>query len=343
MTGSTGGNFVRMSFPISFMVPGNPDTVLIGFLSTNVYGGHIGPVWQSWLKVDDISLIGTTQNVPDPDFEQWDSTLIEKPDGWALPLGETPININSIQTVDKTTDAYWGSYAAHLHNVPQTSLNQLVASAYITTDFVGGNGSRPSFAVSKRYKTFNGYVKFVPQNNDTASFAIQLYAHGNIIGTGTMQIDTAVNSYQPFFINIGYNDSITMPDSASIKIAAFYYNSTDGSSLIVDNLGFDGFYDNNGYAEVPVIGLTGAIASLSLYPNPNNGALHVDYCSPLTEEISLTVYDLSGRVLYTEQRNSTANDKTEFNLNLPDLSSSVYLVNVRSRSVSVTSRFVVAK
>jgi photosystem II stability/assembly factor-like uncharacterized protein len=341
LTGTTSDAFVRIAVPISYSSFVNPDTALVGFISTNFLFSHA--VAQSWLKVDDISLSGTTQSLPASDFEQWDSSAYMTPVGWATAYTELPVNFNTPYKVQRTTDAYVGNYAVELHNSPVLVNNQFFSPAAVQTYKNPPDGPHPSFAVTKRYKTFNGYVKYAPQN-DTASITVNLYRAGNLIGSGSWFADSAMNVYTPFFMPITYADTTTIPDSASIRIQDDYATLFGTGTLTIDNLGFDGYYYyDSTYTGVPIVTEEGNLVSLNIYPNPNNGTLHVDYTSPLDEEITLAVYDLNGRPVYTENREPVTGNKTSFELSLSTLPPSVYFIRVKSKSSGITSRFIIAR
>ena len=340
LTGTTSGTFIRIAAPISYSSLANPDSAIIGFISTNYLFSH--PVAQSWLKVDDISFSGTTQSVPSADFEQWDSSTYMVPQGWTTSFTELPVNFNTPHKVDRTTDANVGNYAVVLHNSPTSVNNQFLTEATLNTFKNPPDGMHPSFAVTKRYKTINGYVKYTPQN-DTASFTIVMYRAGNMIGSGSWLLDSAINVYTPFCIAIAYSDTTAIPDSAAIRVADSYTTPSGTATLTIDNLGFDGYYEDSIYTEVPIVTATGKVVSLNIYPNPNNGILEADYLSPLDEEITLTVYDLNGRPVYTEIGAPNPGNKVAFKLNLANLPESVYFIRAKSKSAEITSRFVVAR
>ena len=338
ITGNSGNNWVRMSYLIGYQQSGAPDTILSGFCSSQL---NNTPNRLSWLKVDDVSFAGTTQNIPDADFETWDSTLYQTAMGWTSSLKETPLTQSIVSPITRSTDAVLGNYAANIHNTLHSAFMDLPISGYITTQYQGNLA--PSFTVTKRYNTFNFYCKFSQVNNDTAVIYVDVFSDTTLIGTTNIYIDTPVNNYTQFTGQITYFDSTSIPNGATLRISSYSSNPQGASALLVDNLGFDGFYADTLNTGLPVIALEGGTASLKLYPNPTNGMLAADYTSPNTGEVTLTVYDLSGRVLLTQQGLAIANLKSTFRLDLSAFNSAVYLVHVKSEASGVTSRIMLVR
>ena len=338
ITGNSGGNFVRKAYAIGYSQQGVPDTILSGFSSSNI---NATPNQLSWLTVDDVLYAGTTQNVPDADFEQWDSVLYQNPIGWATSLRETPLNEALISPVNRTNDAELGNYAVNIHNTDHSIFLDLPISAYITTEYQGN--SQPSIAVSKRYSSFNIYCKFNQAGNDTAVMYVDMYKGNTLIASCNIYIDTPITVYSLLTIPITYFDSATIPDGATLRLAAFNNVSHGASQLLVDNLGFDGFYEDTISTGLPVMALDGGKATIKLYPNPTNGTVTADYTSANTGEVTLSVYDLSGRVLLTQQSAGIATCKTSFKVDLSAFNSAVYLVNIKSEGSGITSRIMLMK
>ena len=71
-----------------------------------------------------------------------------------------------------------------------------------------------------------------------------------------------------------------------------------------------------------------------LYPNPNKGAFSLDYFGDKTENLTLTIVDVKGSVIYTEiwKVNSGYNQRS---LDLNHLSKGIYFVKINSNSGSV--------
>ena len=62
--------------------------------------------------------------------------------------------------------------------------------------------------------------------------------------------------------------------------------------------------------------------SISIYPNPNNGSMQVDYTIPETEKGQFEVVDLAGRVVMTQM---VAEGTTLVQINTATLEAGMYL------------------
>lgn len=75
--------------------------------------------------------------------------------------------------------------------------------------------------------------------------------------------------------------------------------------------------------------------TLKLYPNPNNGDFTVELKNTNSDKISIEVFDLFGKSVF--KGNTT---EESFRLNLPNLSSGLYLVKVSSNTYNETLKFI---
>ncbi|MBU1718874.1 MAG: hypothetical protein KKA07_07340, partial [Bacteroidetes bacterium] len=81
LIGGSSGGFVRRSFPVSYNSPNTPDSIGIAFVNSNPF--LQGPLAQyGWLEIDDISFSGTSENIPNNDFELWRNDTIYRPESW---------------------------------------------------------------------------------------------------------------------------------------------------------------------------------------------------------------------------------------------------------------------
>ena len=100
---------------------------------------------------------------------------------------------------------------------------------------------------------------------------------------------------------------------------------------------FDGRFE---YSDIVSIGRrTSDASAVSVFPNPTTDVLNVSYFSEMEEELTITIVDITGRVVYSE--NSMLNDganKLELNCNI--LEKGTYFLNLQSNNVSQSKFFV---
>lgn len=75
--------------------------------------------------------------------------------------------------------------------------------------------------------------------------------------------------------------------------------------------------------------------SFTIYPNPFNDDLNIDMNAANTGEVSIEIFDLVGKRVFTQKMNINAGQNTE-NLNLPDLSSGTYFLKMTKANASET-------
>ena len=82
-----------------------------------------------------------------------------------------------------------------------------------------------------------------------------------------------------------------------------------------------------------------AFQNLSVYPNPNDGTFNVQFNSSTNDKIAIGVYDMRGREIF----NKSYNNNGLFNetLQLNDVQSGVYLVNILDGDRKITKKIVV--
>ncbi len=80
-------------------------------------------------------------------------------------------------------------------------------------------------------------------------------------------------------------------------------------------------------------------ASINVYPNPNNGSFTVSMDEVFTTDVTVTVRDLSGRIIYQE----IVANQTELSIQLTDVTNGVYLLELSNEQARVASRIVVRR
>jgi hypothetical protein len=71
---------------------------------------------------------------------------------------------------------------------------------------------------------------------------------------------------------------------------------------------------------------------MSVYPNPSNGAVNVKLAQELAEAASLTVVDLNGRVVYTQELAAGAQSVS---FELSGVKAGTYMLNVENGTTSL--------
>ena len=102
----------------------------------------------------------------------------------------------------------------------------------------------------------------------------------------------------------------------------FEYRGTNGGTVYIDDINvYDPQVLNIAYRSAPEL-------DFSIYPNPSSGRISLELSEELLPIESISVRDLSGRVVFRES--PTYKSKTSFDLNLGSLSKGIYLVEIKN-------------
>jgi hypothetical protein len=144
-----------------------------------------------------------------------------------------------------------------------------------------------------------------------------------------------------------------------VKWANVGFTNGMGNSMETVNYSFDNYLgdltsnivyyrlkqiDFNGafeYSPTRSIRMDAITATTSVYPNPSNGTLYLQFngCPDLNESANVTVTDLSGRIVFNQiyQLNS---GNIQLPINLQNLENGCYFLKATSPSVSINRQFV---
>jgi subtilisin-like proprotein convertase family protein len=81
------------------------------------------------------------------------------------------------------------------------------------------------------------------------------------------------------------------------------------------------------------------LEKLTIFPNPNNGEFNIGFDSNSGEDITIEIFDLRGRAIYSQRYNSVSRFEEVINLN--NAQSGVYLLNISDGPQKVTKKIIV--
>lgn len=264
------------------------------------------------------------QTLPNAGFENWQSytvitaptTPFERPTGWfgsdsllffaKVLMGNPPIQK---QLLKSSTEKHSGTYSVELTTKDQDTFGVLpgvLANASIKVDILNFDPNDPlsSFsyeggtAINQRVSAVSAWVKYNQQNNDQGQLIAQAVLAGagtggsdSVVGTGTATISSSA-TFTQVSANITYNDPNVVPDKLLVIVLSSIMSSSNTPQaetvLWVDDMTVSG---PNGIEEF----LLGNNA-VSAYPNPANDV--VNFKTDVSGQLTLAVYDLSGKLQY---------------------------------------------
>jgi hypothetical protein len=82
------------------------------------------------------------------------------------------------------------------------------------------------------------------------------------------------------------------------------------------------------------------IAMSNVFPNPTSGMTTINYTLANASDIHMSITDLSGKVIYTQENKSQAAGSNQFAFDAANFANGVYYVTVRSGESVITKKFV---
>ncbi|MFP4664441.1 MAG: T9SS type A sorting domain-containing protein [Bacteroidales bacterium] len=259
------------------------------------------------------------QEIPNNDLESWISESdYEIPEGWET---SNEASASVTLTVEKTEDAYSGTYAARLESA---SIVGFVSPAFITTarfEFDMWTQSAELFGGTYfpyRPEKISGHYKYTPATaEDHAVVGVFLlkYNGGEIpdtIGIAEFYGEDTVSDYTYFETTFEYSSSET-PDSMQITVLSTDFNNpVAGSVMYIDDMALQ---MPTGH-KIEVMNEN----HFSIYPNPSTGIVNI----AASAGDQITVYDMTGKTVY-----KAIAEPDISRLNLSELPKSAYIINIK--------------
>jgi hypothetical protein len=265
----------------------------------------------------------SAQIVPNGSFEEWENNEfgIPEPVNW-----DAPFNLTGLVTVSRV-DGYNGGFAAKL-NAAEFSGFGIVGPVLETIDF----------PVSERYTTITGYLKGELAATDTLYVLAGFYIDNDdeLVGLGFNFYHQDFADFTSFSINVFYPENV-VPNNGWIT---FFIGNEDGeaslgSSITIDDIELS---SGAGMGEIsPVFGRIG-----NAYPNPASSQINIPFELREPDNISITITDLTGRVVYRKMNSYYAQGANELNVDLSGISPGTYFYSIiPADGRSVIKKFVV--
>jgi len=264
------------------------------------------------------------QNVPNGDFEEWESSIF----GFEVPIGWWTLgSLIGSQDVIKASPGQSGDYAAELTPVDIPGLG--VSAPTLMTQ---------PFGVSQKYGQLTGWVEGTSVGADTLFILAMMTANSDIVGIGADFYTGVVDPFTKFEIDIIYEDGRADPDSCMIS---FVLGNSDavaniGSEFRVDNISLGGEASIN---EIP----SDFSAVGNPYPNPVKNYLNIPFELNTAADLSLKVFDITGRQLYSETEKRYYQGSHEINIDVSTYEAGTYFYTLSTGKNSAANRTFVIK
>ena len=146
--------------------------------------------------------------------------------------------------------------------------------------------------------------------------------------------------------NIIVNNNYNTSSAQDISLIAGDYIILDsnidlkeGSTVVAEIKEYGCIYDTGNNmrkaSQADIASVFEETTGLKLYPNPNNGSFDVTLGKEINGNINVEVYDISGKVIYKDNKQGIT-----FNISVPNLLSGMYIVRLSSGDYNETIKFV---
>jgi hypothetical protein len=310
-----------------------PDTILV-LISTGRQSGNT-------LFLDNLQFTGANkpQQLPNNDFENWDSSSYLNTEGW-YGFNDLADESQSIPSITKSTDAHSGQYAMQIQTREfSKSLRDDTFGLVSAGNF--DSRIRPSggFASSKRPNKFSFYYKYTPSvGTDSANAGIWLRKNGKTLDSTIISLP-ASSTYVPYQMMLP-NIPGNVPDTINIMFASSNWfarkrgaKMVAGSTLLVDDLAFD-----------TVTGIEAEkknIQSVIVFPNPATGSFYLQCYKLNAEPVELILSSMLGRQIFTSHIPIGRQDNHQYYINSNDLAKGMYIYEVKTGGEVMRGKLIV--
>ena len=330
--GNSSGAYVDLKFPISYISYDIPDSVIFAIACTD-YRHQTELLSGSFVEVDNIHFSGTSESIPNYDFENWTNyNHITLNNWWYSRKDRAGEGMGSNLPVIISTDPHSGSFAAVIRNIisPQDTISGLMYT---------GSENHNNFLVDFKPISLNGFYKFFPQNGDSLFITINLKSGVQQVGTGIFKTGDTANEYTSFSANIKYDNPL-IPDSAEIHIQVFDYGKPLGSSYaVVDDLNFDGFLAD--VEENPFVKPASPDFEFIIYPNPFSNNAVINFTLEQPEQVLIRLYHLSGKEAMTILNKKLDAGNHEITISASDIEKGFYICIINAGGKNYNKKIII--
>lgn len=328
--GSSGSTFQRLAYKINYHTLLIPDSMIAILLPTfRLEGPDI--YYHNSITLDDISFMPGNLGFQNSNFEEWFSSVVEKPLYWEYfkYIGLDTLNPTGGHVVSK---AYF--------NAPDDFAAEITTNVYPVVGLTGGILSTQlnifidkanDFPLRGKHLTLNGYYKFLPVPGDTMEILLNLSKNGALMGIASFRSGDSVPEFTPFSIPITYYNS-DIPDSANLQLRSGGNHPHLGTKLFVDKLSFDGFVQT----KVDLLQLDG----MNVYPNPARDYLVIENLFNLNKECSLSLFSITGQLL--REIKLPAGQRTA-QMEVGNLSRGFYILTMKKGENNYSKKIIIQK
>lgn len=290
---------------------------------------------QLYIAILSVFITATTYaQIPNSGFETWTNTGgYETPSSWDN-LNQITYN-SSIYTCIQGTPGYSGT--SYLFLSSKTIAGKGIVPGIAVCGIIDTVTYKPKsgFPFSNRPQYLSSYVQYMPADPADSSSIKVLLTKWN---SSLLQRDTVAfgASYFNAMAHSWFNNGTFLnymsgenPDSAIIVISSSSSAPKNGSYIYVDNLQFVGSVvgiNENNFRE----------NSTSVFPNPSNGNVNIDFYAEPDKASTLMIYDINGKLIHEVNELSKSNS-----INVSQWSKGIYTVQIKNNNQFINKKLTI--
>jgi hypothetical protein len=269
-----------------------------------------------------------------------------------ISLATEPTNdIITVYDGNSTSSPVLGTYSGSTLPNDITSTGPQMLVRFQTNGSTVANGWKASYRCT--YPIYcSGIVNYTATSgtiNDGSTAEDYTYNHLCRWTITPPDVSSITLSFSSF--DLASNDSLRIYDQvANIKVASYSGNSipasqTYNTSKLMIFFKSDGYINSQGfdasYTTTPLgMGENGNLKQFSVYPNPANTNLNIQFVSETNETLKLQITSVSGQTVYEETLNSFVGS---FNRSIPTtpFSKGVYLLRIIGERQSIHKKIII--
>ncbi len=192
-----------------------------------------------------------------------------------------------------------------------------IETSFTDTIFVAGEYLSTIVSGSSNFSDYNFSDGFIQGEDGT-------YTE---VDTSTMDSTRLSGIMQPFLVSLAAYAGQTI-------YVAFLHDSFDDYFLAVDDVLI---------TEPTAVGINEneLIASMNIYPNPTRDKIRLDYTLIKNTDVTLSIYDNAGKLVYTESRGVQGAGHQQSMLNLESFANGIYSVKLNAGDIYLTRNIMV--
>jgi hypothetical protein len=235
VTGANGAFHTEtFDIPIFF---GAPDSLMVILTSGNLLGT---PVQGSWIKFDDVTMIGATQQIPNKGFDTWNALSSEEPDHWATTNLYTAIS-HATPSATETSDAHSGNSALSLETVTFNLFGSVDTFGFMANGNLLGQSEIGGSPITFQPDRLRFWYKYAPVGSDTALAMTSFYRYNagsgqsdSLNGSGNIFLAPAA-SYTEVEYFFDWSGIPQIPDTLVVAFASSNF-AKEGSYIGVGSV-----------------------------------------------------------------------------------------------------------